>query len=52
MTELLEMMTEITRTQAEEYIDLQNKIEYARQVSAELEQEYERDLIAEREHEQ
>ena len=43
MNGLLEMMTEITRTQAEEYIDLQNKIECARQVFSELDKEREAD---------
>jgi len=38
---LFEMLTDITRTQANELIDLQNKVERARQMSAELQKERE-----------
>jgi len=51
MNGLLELMAVICREQMEEFAILQQKIEHAKQMS-ELEQEYERDLIAEREREQ
>jgi len=38
MTELLDMMVDLTRSQMDEFVDLRNVVEHARQMQKEIEE--------------